>query len=154
MSIIYPGAYTTNRLLSPIRYYENEYALVMAVSKESRIPIINAQHSMGPFVRQLIEHEKPGVKLLAYSTSLTLGTIMNMWNETSGKETKFIRMSWQAMHEEMGLKYEFLDPVSQVAETGYAAGFDWIIEPSQLNRDIETKSYEDWLKGQDWSKKP
>lgn len=150
-SIVYPGVYNVNRMLTP-RPDPNsgKYAFMLPVEKETKLPIVDPKQSMGPFVRALIEDEAPGIKLLAYDSYLTTGDVVDEWSKASGKDATFVPISVQTMHEKMKLPWELLDAPSYLTEFGYTAGIDGIIEPSQLKKKVETKSFEDWLKERNW----
>jgi NAD(P)-dependent dehydrogenase (short-subunit alcohol dehydrogenase family) len=150
-SIIYPGAYHVNQMLTPrFDASSGKYLFVLPVNKDTKLPIINARESMGPFVQELIEDEAPGTKLLAYDSYLKAEDIVAEWSKASGKEAVFVPISTQTMHEKFGLPYELLDAPAYIAEFGYVGGIDGIIEPSQLARKVQTKSFEDWLRERDW----
>ncbi|PQE06075.1 hscarg dehydrogenase protein [Rutstroemia sp. NJR-2017a BBW] len=150
-SIIYPGVYHVNQMLTPrLDAASGKYLFVLPVNKDTKLPIINARESIGPFVQELIEDEAPGTKLLAYDSYLKVEDIVAEWSKASGKEAMFVPISIQTMHEKFGLPYELLDAPAYVAEFGYVGGIDGIIEPSQLARKVQTKSFEDWLKERNW----
>ena len=73
MSIIYLGAYSTNRMLVPTLDKDTgKYRFVLPIHEYKHLPILDPQESTGLFVRALIEDEAPGIKLLAYDSDLTI----------------------------------------------------------------------------------
>lgn len=73
MSIIYLGAYSTNRMLVPTLDKDTgKYKFVLPIHEYKHLPILDPQESTGLFVRALIEDEAPGIKLLAYDSDLTI----------------------------------------------------------------------------------
>ncbi|KAK5123347.1 hypothetical protein LTR85_002778 [Meristemomyces frigidus] len=151
--LIYVGAYTTNRLLTPRLdpTSSGRYAFVLPVKQETRIPIINVQQSIGQFVRALVEEEEPGVKLLAYDSYLTAAEIAEVWSRASGKEAVFVPIAPEAMHDKMGVTWEHLDSQAFINEYGYTGGVVGVVEPAQLKRKVATKSWEDQLKEMNWT---
>lgn len=151
-SLIYPGAYVTNALLSPrLDPSSGKYAVQMALRADIRMPIINPRESTGSFVRALIEDEAPGTKLLAYDSYLTLSEVVDRWSKASGKEAFYVTVTTKDLHEKMGLPWELLDALDAVNEFGYYDGFG-LVEPHQLKKKVQTKSFEEWLGEKDWSK--
>jgi hypothetical protein len=153
MSIIYLGAYMTNPLLQP-RWDEKaeKYMYVLPISKEARMPIIDAVESTGVFVRALVEDEDAGTRLLAYDTDsyLSIGEVVETWSKVVGKEATFAEVSIQVMHELSGIPIELLDGPAFVSEFGYMGGIEGAIEPAQLKAKVRTRSFEEWLRSRDW----
>jgi len=151
-SIVYLGAYTTNAMFTP-RFdpASDKYQFVLPLKKDTRIPIIDARVSTGLFVRALIETEAPGVKLLAYDSMPSVGEITESWSQASRKETMFVEVSIEVMHQKFGVPMELLDSPGFIAEYGYTGGIEGVIEPPQLKHKVTTKSFEDWLKERDWA---
>lgn len=151
-SFIYLGAYNTNALLSPkLDPSDGKYKFLLPLTKEARMPIIDQKESTGPFVRALIEKEKPGIKLLAYDKDSYLSTqeIVDVWSRASGKEASLVTVTIDFMHEKFGLPMEILEAPAFIVESGYTGSMK-VTEPSELSTKVETKSYEEWLKGRDW----
>lgn len=148
-SFIYPGAYSTNAFLLPKRNPESgEYSMVLPGPATMEMPIIDAPGSTGLFVRALIEDEKPGVKLMAYDSLMTMGEVLATWSRVSGTEAKFVQMTLQGMHEATGMPLEVLDGAAFLGEYHYMAGLENVIEPHQLKQKVVTPSYEEFLKTQ------
>ena len=154
MSLIYLGAYTSNPLLKPAFESASGKYNFMLPRKEMMLPIIDAKNSTGTFVRALVEDENVGTKLLAYDSNLSLAEIADLWSRVSGKEASFVEVSIDTMHRQLGIPMEILDALGFLTEFGYTAGIDNIIEPSQLKTKVQTKSFEEWLKDQDWEGGP
>ncbi len=149
-SFIYLGAYTTNAFLVPqLDPGSGKYTFVLPMKRNSRMPIIDPSSSTGPFVRALIENEEPGKKLLAYDSYLTIGEVVNVWSKASGKDAVLQEVTIDYMNKKLGVPIEVLDGVGYVEEFGYMAGLE-SIEPDQLTIKVETKSFEEWLKGRNW----
>ncbi|KAJ5898272.1 hypothetical protein N7504_008560 [Penicillium tannophilum] len=149
-SFIYIGGYLTNQFLYPkFRKEVGGYALVLPASKQTRIPVIDTARSTGPFVKALIEEEAPGTKLLAYDEYPTFEEIINTWSKVTGKQTMFMQMDMQDMHEKFGVPIEFLGGPAFLGEYGYCAGISGVIEPAQLRSRVDVKSFEESLKGLD-----
>lgn len=149
-SYIYLGAYNTNAFLLPkLNAKSGEYEMVMPAPKETRFPIIDASKSTGLFVQALIEGEKPGVKLLAYDSYITMDEALKIWEKAAGKQAKYVQLTLQAMQEATGVPMEVLDGAAFIGEFGYTAGLDDVIEPHQLKMKVETPAYEEFLKTRD-----
>ncbi|KAH8657679.1 hypothetical protein BX600DRAFT_551982 [Xylariales sp. PMI_506] len=151
MSIIYPGAYTTNRLLSPtFDPRSGQYISMTPCSPEATMAILDPIAATGLFVRALIEDEKPGVRLLAYNNDsfLSIKRIIALWSEVVGKEAQYVNASGDFMHQQLGLPYELLDALSAIAENGYSDLTD-VMKPDNLLHPPKTQTYEDWLRQRD-----
>ncbi|KAE8450585.1 hypothetical protein EG329_005929 [Mollisiaceae sp. DMI_Dod_QoI] len=150
-SFIYLGAYNANPMLSPrIDPASGKYTFVLPLKKGVRMPIIDPRVSTGPFVQALIENEDPGTKLLAYDSYLTMGEIADVWSKASGKEADYVEVSVEFMHEKLGVPKEVLEAPGFISDFGYMGGVHGFIEPSQLKKKVQTKSFEDWQKERDW----
>ncbi|KAJ5939613.1 hypothetical protein N7466_002747 [Penicillium verhagenii] len=149
-SFIYIGGYLTNQFLYPkLHKQTGGYALVLPASKQTRLPVIDTARSTGPFVRALIEDEEAGTKLLAYDEYLTFEEIIETWSKVTGKQTMFLQMDMQDMHEKFGVPIEVLGGPAFLNEFDYCAGVSGVIEPSQLKAPVDVKSFEDSLRGMD-----
>lgn len=151
MSVIYLGAYVTNPLLMP-RWDDSvgKYLFVVPMPKETRMPIIDANESTGPFVRELIEREDAGTNLLAYDTYLNMEELVVMWSEVTGKNAAYVEVSVEAMHTKFGIPMEVLDGPAYISEFGYMGGVKNPIEPAQLKEKVQTRPLREWLEGRDW----
>jgi NAD(P)-dependent dehydrogenase (short-subunit alcohol dehydrogenase family) len=147
-SVIYLGAYNTNAFATPTRMQTGEYAFVLPLSKETRIPIVDPIEATGPFVRVLIEEETPGTKLLAYNESsyLDFESLIDIWTRVTGKKIAFVQTTVEALHAMTGIPLEVLLGAAYLGEFDYCAGVKGIIEPHQLKSKVRTKSFEQWLK--------
>jgi NAD(P)-dependent dehydrogenase (short-subunit alcohol dehydrogenase family) len=155
LSLIYLGAYTTNRLLFPnLDPASGQYKYVISASKEMRLPIIYPKKSTGPFVQALIENEKPGTKLLAYDSDsyLRMEQIVELFTKVTGKEAVLVEVTIEEMHQKFGIPLDVLTGMPYIHKFGYCGGVDGIIEPSELTLKVETKSFENWLGEQDLNK--
>lgn len=151
MSILYAGAYNTNRMLNPVLSPKSsQYISMSPCSPQARIVIIDPQTATGPFVRCLIEDEQPGVKLLAYNndSDLTFEEVVQLWSKVTGKEAKYIQVSVDDMHHQLGLPYELLDAFGAIAERGYG-DLTGVMKPDELKNPPKTKSFKDWLNKRD-----
>ncbi|KAJ5527627.1 hypothetical protein N7513_011786 [Penicillium frequentans] len=149
-SFIYIGGYLTNQFLYPkFRKEIGGYALVLPASKQTRLPVIDTARSTGPFVKALIEEEASGTKLLAYDEYPTFEEIINTWSKVTGKQTMFMQMEMQDMHEKFGVPMEALGGPAFLSEYDYCAGISGVIEPAQLKSRVDVKSFEESLKGLD-----
>lgn len=149
-SFIYIGGYLTNQFLYPkFRQEIGGYALVLPASKQTRLPVIDTARSTGPFVKALVEEEAPGTKLLAYDEYLTFEEIINTWSKVTGKQTMFMQMDMQDMHEQFGVPIEVLGGPAFLDEFDYCAGISGVIEPAQLKSRVDVKSFEESLRGMD-----
>lgn len=149
LSVIYLGAYNTNAFLFPRRHPQTgEYAFILPLSKETRIPIVDPIEATGPFVRALIEDEAPGMKLLAYNESsyLDFGSLLDIWTRVTGKKIIFVQTTVEALHDMTGIPLEILLGGAYLGEFDYCAGVEGVIEPHQLRNKVQTKSFEQWLK--------
>lgn len=146
------GAYNTNPLLHPrLDPTNGKYAFVGALGRETRMPIIDAAASTGPFVRALIETEPAGTKLLAYDSNPNMGEIVDIWSNATGKEAVLEVTTIEAMHERLKLPMEILEGVGFVNEFGYVGGDTDVVEPNGLRTKVQTKSFEEWMAEKDWS---
>ena len=151
-SFIYLGAYNTNPLLSPrLNPLDAKYEYVMPLTKDSKMPIVDPKESTGPFVRALIEDEQPGIKFLAYDADsyLTMQEIADVWSRASGKEVSLVEVTVEFMHQKFGLPMELLEAPAFIVESGYTGSMK-VTEPGELTTKVQTKSYEEWMKGRDW----
>jgi hypothetical protein len=147
-SVIYPGAYNTNALLTPrLDPASGTYQFVVPMAAEARMPIYDPKASTGPFVRALIEGEKPGTKLLAYDQDsyLSMKEVVAVWSKVSGQTVEFVEVSAEFMNKKLGIPVEVLDAPGFILEFGYMGGIEGWIEPGQLKMKTETKSFEKWL---------
>lgn len=150
-SFIYLGAYATNPLLQP-RFdpFTGTYKLIIPFDKDLKMPIILQKESTGHFVRALVENEAPGIKLLAYNSYPTFAEVADLWTQATGKPVEIVSITPGMMHNQFGIPWEVLEAALFLPEYGYMGGIDGFIEPPQLTKAVETKSYNDWLKEQDW----
>ncbi|KUJ06517.1 NAD(P)-binding protein [Mollisia scopiformis] len=145
-SFIYLGAYTTNALLAP-RFIGENYAFVLPFSKSDTFPIIDPEHSTGPFVCALLD-EDVGTNLLAYDSYLSFGEVQDLWSKASGEDAGYMQATVE-MFRAQGVSEEMLNALEAMKEFGYMGELNFI-EPSQLKSKVQTKSFEQWLKGRDW----
>ncbi|KAL2061651.1 hypothetical protein VTL71DRAFT_7028 [Oculimacula yallundae] len=157
-SFVYLGAYATNAFLVPsldgdgdVEGGGERYKFVMPMKREARMPIIDPAASTGAFVRALVEDEEPGVKLLAYDSYLTIGEIVELWEKVTGRKAMLESVSTEWMNREMGVPLEVLGGPAFIEEFGYMAGIERWVEPHQLKEKVETKSFEEFLRGRDWA---
>ncbi|PVH83326.1 putative hscarg dehydrogenase [Cadophora sp. DSE1049] len=149
-SFIYLGAYATNAFLAPkLDPSTGKYTLIIPMKKDTKMPIIDAAKSTGPFVQALIETEEPGKKLLAYDSDLSIGEIVDIWSKVTGKETVLNEVTVDFMHMQFGVPLEVLGGPAFIEEFGYMAGLTGVIEPHQLKKKVVTASFEQFLKGRD-----
>ncbi|KAG0645816.1 hypothetical protein D0Z07_7777 [Hyphodiscus hymeniophilus] len=151
-SFIYLGGYNTNALFSPkLDPTDGKYKFMSPLNKDTRMPIIDQRKSTGPFVRALIEDQKPGIKLLAYDRDsyLTIQEMADVWSRASGREAIVVQVTIDFMHEKFGLPWEVLEAPKFVAESGYTGSMK-MTQPDELTPRVETRSYEEWMMGRDW----
>jgi hypothetical protein len=151
LSIIYAGAYTTNRLLYPTLNPKNgQYISMTPCSLQAKMAILDPLLATGPFIRALIEDEEPGVKLLAYNNQsfLSFKEVLELWSKVTGKEAQYIQANADDMHQQLGLPYELLDALSGMADNGYEDLKD-VMKPDQLKNPPKTQSFEAWLAQRD-----
>lgn len=150
-SFIYLGAYATNAFLVPnLDPVSGKYTFVLPMKRESKMPIIDPGKSTGPFVQALIENEEPGKKLLAYDSFPSIGEIVDLWSKVTGKEAVLSEVSVEFMHEQSGVPLEVLGGPAFIEEFGYMAGLSGVVEPKDLKKRVETKTFEEFLRGRDW----
>ncbi|KAI0159804.1 NAD(P)-binding protein [Xylariaceae sp. FL1272] len=149
-SFIYIGGYTTNQFLLPRpNPATGEYVMIAPCPATTRMPIIDAQNSPGPFVRALVEDEAPGKKLLAYDSYLNVDQVAEVWSKVTGKPSKYIGMTMEAVHHMTKIPFEVLEGAAFIGEYGYMGGIPNAIEPDQLKNKPNTPTYEEWLKGRE-----
>jgi hypothetical protein len=150
-SFIYLGGYNTNAMLTPrVDPASGKYTFVLPLSRDVRMPIIDQNNSTGPFVRALIEDDGAGTNFLAYDSYLSIGEIADLWSRASGKEANYVEVSAEIMHQQFGILKEVLDSPGFINEFGYMGGVDGFIEPFQLKKQVQTKSFENWMLERDW----
>jgi NmrA-like family len=150
-SFIYLGGYNTNAMLTPrVDPASGKYTFVLPLSRDVRMPIIDQNNSTGPFVRALIEDEDAGTNFLAYDSYLSIGEIADLWSRASGKEANYVEVSAEIMHQQFGILKEVLGSPGFINEFGYMGGVDGFIEPFQLKKQVQTKSFENWMLERDW----
>ncbi|OGM47720.1 hscarg dehydrogenase [Aspergillus bombycis] len=149
-SYIIIGAYATNPLFMP-RWNPDiqRYQFMVPLNKEQKMPIIAARESTGAFVKALID-EPPRTRLLAYDSDLTIGDIVEAWTRATGSEAELVEVDAGKMHEQMGIPWEVLDAFLFIGQFGYAGGIEGVIHPSQLKVNVQTESFETWLKRRNW----
>jgi hypothetical protein len=59
-------------------------------------------------------------------------------------------VSAEIMHQQFGIPKEVLDSPGFINEFGYMGGVDGFIEPFQLKKQVQTKSFENWMLERDW----
>ncbi|RDW85149.1 hypothetical protein BP6252_02739 [Coleophoma cylindrospora] len=151
MSVIYLGAYNTNPMLSPrLDPSTGAYVFAMAISKDRKLPIVDARESTGPFVKALIETEPAGTKFLAYDSNPTIEEIVGIWSRASGKEAICKQLTIEFMHEQLKIPMELLEAMAFIEEYGYAGDMG-LVEPDGLSTKVQTKPFEEWLKEKDWT---
>jgi hypothetical protein len=152
MSVIYLGADCTNPMLVPMLDQDTRnYKLITPLHEHTHLPVIDPQKSTGLFVRELIEDEAPGIKLLAYDSDLTIGQHVEAWSKASGRKPVLVPVTTEVMHK-MGALWEHLDTVDFANKHRgiYESTIPDIIRPSQLKTKVETKPFEEWLKERNW----
>ena len=167
MSLIYMGVYVTNALFTPRFDAKTRRSKFIApMKKNTRIPIINAPQSTGPFVRALIEDEEPGRSLLAYDSCLELDKVVDIWSKATGKDGEYrevqitkstiiilsilgkfpILQRCLARYQGFDIPpLEIIEAPAFISEFGYMGGVEGAIEPSDLKNKVVVEPFEDWL---------
>jgi len=147
-SVLYLGMYNSNPMLMPRHDKDTDtYKFNSPVRASIHLPLVDAVKSTGLFVRELIENEAPGVKLLAYDDYLTVEEVVQKWSEVIGKKVEISLVSIQVLHDYMHMPWERLDVVDQLDKTdAYETGLPEYIRPSQLKVKVDTKPFEVWAK--------
>lgn len=151
-SFIYMGAYFTNALLDPkVDPSDGKYKYFLPFNDSTKLPIIDAKTSTGPFVKALIEDEQPGVGLLAYNTNsyLTYRQIRDIWSRASGKEVEYVERGVEFLHQTFHLPMEILEVLPALGLFGYTGSMS-LLEPSDLKNKVKSTSWEEWMMGRDW----
>ncbi|KAK7753657.1 hypothetical protein SLS62_004279 [Diatrype stigma] len=149
-SYIYVGAYCTNGLFYPKRDPgTGEYRLVLPGRSATRFPLIDAERSVGKFVRALVESEPPRTRLLAYDSFLSVDEVLAAWSRVTGREARFVQVTLEEMQKLTGLPKEVLIGPAYVDEFGYTAGVDNVVGPEDLKVKVETPGWEEWLRTRD-----
>ncbi|KAE8402390.1 hypothetical protein BDV37DRAFT_295391 [Aspergillus pseudonomiae] len=149
-SYIIIGAYATNPLFMPRWDPDSQkYQFIVPLKKDQKMPIIAARQSTGAFVKALVD-EPPRTRLLAYDSELTIGNIVEVWTRATGIEAELVEVEAVKMHEQLGIPWEILDAFLFIGEFGYSDGIEGVIHPSQLKTDLQTESFEAWLKKRNW----
>ncbi|KAI8634155.1 hypothetical protein F5Y19DRAFT_201023 [Xylariaceae sp. FL1651] len=151
LSILYAGAYTTNRLLSPtLDPKTGKYISMTPCAPQAKMGVLDPLSATGSFVRALVEDEEPGVKLLAYNTDsyLSFQEISELWSKVTGKEAQYVQVSADVMHQQLGLPWELLDALSGMPDNGYDA-LVGVKRPHHLKNPPKTQSFEAWLREKD-----
>jgi len=151
-SIIYAGVYNDNRMLAPRKDPSTgEFSLTAPLKEDTRVPLIDARVSVGKFVLSLVENERPGIKLLAYDSYLTVGQILQEWSKASGKEASFKYITTQYLHDTLKMPWELLDAADYLVDYGLEAGIPGLIKPEQLSTKVHTETFQQWLAKRDWN---
>ncbi|KAL3471191.1 hypothetical protein BJX99DRAFT_266935 [Aspergillus californicus] len=150
-SFFYPGAYATNPLFMPkLDPQTGIYQFFLPLQGETKIPIIDAAGSTGVFVRELIQNEVPGTKLLAYDSFISLNEVVDVWARVTGKKAELVSVSAEYMNTEFGIPLEVLEAPRFIEESGYMGGIEGWIGPEGLRIPVQTDSFEAWLGKRDW----
>jgi hypothetical protein len=144
---IYLGAYTANAILTP-KFVHGGYNFILPLDKNVKMPIIDPKTSTGPLVHALLE-EKVGTNLLAYDDHLSMEEVAELWSKASRQPAGYMQVPVDVLLAQ-GVSKEVLDVFGALVEFGYMGGLEYI-EPSQLKERVETKSFGDWLKEQNWN---
>jgi NAD(P)-dependent dehydrogenase (short-subunit alcohol dehydrogenase family) len=153
LSLIILGAYNTNQLLYPkLDAGSGDYLMVTPLSRHTKMPIVDADKSTGLFVRELIETEQPGVRLLAHDEDsfLSQKQIMDMMARKLEKDVKYVHMTTDDMHQQSGLPLELVEGLDYLEKYGYTG--EGVITPDQLQHPPKTTPFEVWLEEQDVTK--
>jgi hypothetical protein len=129
-----------------------KYMFVLPVSRECRLPIVDATESDRAFVRALVENEDAGKRLPAYDSYLSVGEVVEMWSKVIGKEARFVEVSTEVIHKRFEIPIEVLDGPAYISEFGYTGEVKGAIEPGELKTDVRTALFEDWLRSRNWRK--
>jgi hypothetical protein len=145
-SFIYIGAYSDNRLLTPIfNPPTGQYVTMLPAPKSLHIPVIHIADSVGPFVHSLLD-EPPKTSLFAYESSFSSEYLINLWSEITGKQAIFIESTLEDMAAKTGRPLEVLEAPAFMHEFGYCAGVPNVIEPHQLKSPPKTKPFDQRLR--------
>lgn len=123
------------------------FNFVVPFDQKQKLPIIDAKTSTGPFVLALLD-EEVGTKLLAYDSHLSMGEDIELWSKVSGPSAGYQHISGETLLAQ-GVPCEVVNGFEALAEFGYMSEMKYI-EPSQLKKKTEAKSFESWLKEQKW----
>lgn len=152
-SFLYPGAYSTNTFLFPQKYAHlpggdgvPEYTLLVPAPITAKFPVIREDQSTGPFVRALVEDEEPGLKLLGYDCDVEFGQALEDWKAVTGKDARFLQVTEEQMHRDVGLPFETLDGPAFLGEFDFMAGVEGkVIRPDGLKNKVPVKTYREIL---------
>jgi hypothetical protein len=154
VSLNYLCGYNTDPMLIPrFNPASGKYSFALPLAKDVRISIIDPKEPTGPFVLPLVEDEDAGTKLLAYDAKsyLTIGEIVDLWSKTSGQDVVLQSMSsWLPRLGTRSLASQWRCLCAWIHQRVWVYG--WVnnfLEPSQLEKQVKTQSFEDWLKGRD-----
>ncbi|KAL2827777.1 hypothetical protein BDW59DRAFT_179040 [Aspergillus cavernicola] len=150
-SYIYLGAYATNPLFMPrLDPSSGVYQFVLPFQGGTKIPVIDAAGSTGSFVRELIESEAPGTKLLAYDSYLSINELVDVWAKATGEKAELVSVSVEYLNSELGIPWEVLEAPRFIEEVGYMGGIEGWVGPRGLREEVKTRSFEGWLRERDW----
>ncbi|KAL4789056.1 hypothetical protein BDV19DRAFT_374704 [Aspergillus venezuelensis] len=152
-SFIYIGAYATNPLFSPRFDAESEiYRFTVQVSGSCKMPIIDTGASTGGFVRELVVTEAAGIKLLAHDRDsyLSMDEVVQIWERVTGGKVVLETISLDELYAATGVPIEALEAPVAIEEFGYMAGVEKYVLPRDLQNEVSTKSFEEWLAAGDW----
>ncbi|CAL5867562.1 uncharacterized protein PFLUO_LOCUS1781 [Penicillium psychrofluorescens] len=149
-SFVIIAAYATNPLFMPKVTPTGGYSFVIPGRKALKIPVIDTEGSTGQFVRALVENEPAGTRLLAYDSYLSMEAIVEAWKKVTGHNIEVVEMDAETMGREFGIPMEVLDAPWFIDEFGYTGGIDGVIDHEGLKVKVHTKSFEEWLEGQNW----
>jgi hypothetical protein len=120
MSVIFLDLYNTNRMLIRILNKESwTYKFTSPIRASTHLPLIDPQNSTGPFDRELIEHEAPGITLLAYDSYLKVSEVVENVVKGDRKEGRVCSCNYRGF-----------------AHDGYDLGASRCCRPSRRNRRV------------------
>ncbi|KAL4948909.1 putative hscarg dehydrogenase [Aspergillus filifer] len=152
-SFIYIGAYATNPLFSPRFDAEGQvYRFTLQIGGSCRMPIIDTGASTGGFVRELVVTESAGLKLLAHDRDsyLSMDEVVQIWERVTGGKAALETVSLSELYAASGVPIEALEAPIAIEEFGYMAGVEEYVLPGDLQNEVPTKSFEEWLAAGDW----
>ncbi|KAJ7778426.1 NAD(P)-binding protein [Mycena metata] len=153
--IVQAGAYASNHLHSPQKEADGTYTLGLPVGPNTILPIIDAVHDYGLFVREGIECPKfgAGTEVLASAEDISVAEMLVQLSMITGKKVVYKRISDEefmaATRAPHHVALELLEMWKYFEEFGYFGDKDTSSSRQHLNRTPHT--WADFVREADWS---
>ncbi|KIW42851.1 uncharacterized protein PV06_06359 [Exophiala oligosperma] len=128
-----------------------QYLMTLPGRMSTTLPAFIPNLSTGPYVRCLVEDEKPGTRLLAVDWWLSMDSGLKAWEKTTNRKAHFLEVSVSLLCRITGIREEVMEGAAFLAEFPYMCEVkDWI-EPKHLQNPppLAMETWEDYLRSRD-----